>query len=351
MVIEGVAVTIAMFFLIQFYVQLREDLAPHRPFLKVVAIKLVVFLAFWQTFTISILTSATFNVVTPTTTIAYPDLKVGIPSLLLCIEMAIFAFMHLFAFPYQPYKKGTEVSKYPISASGTSSPPMNTIGKNEGGLLGWRALADAMNPWDLVKAFARGMRWLFVGRKHRENDPSYMNGQENDMVLEPARTAYKGDDHLPIANEFRRSKFGMPNVKSNDIPGDEGAGLIAHAQPDPTRRRSDSDGRSISPDRLVGRNPTPGSMMTKGSRGDGDIGMTAPQVEPQPYQSHVVQQPYAPGTQSDAYTEDRRQQRRQQPNPSEQWANSSQPIGNNQVHNALWGERPPPRPRDDANQF
>ena len=48
-VIEGVCVTFAMFCLIQFYIQLRHDLAEHSPFLKVLAIKLVIFLSFWQT--------------------------------------------------------------------------------------------------------------------------------------------------------------------------------------------------------------------------------------------------------------------------------------------------------------
>lgn len=49
MVIEGGCVTVAMYCLIQFYIQLRHDLAEHSPFLKVVAIKLVIFLSFWQT--------------------------------------------------------------------------------------------------------------------------------------------------------------------------------------------------------------------------------------------------------------------------------------------------------------
>ena len=49
MVIEGGCVSIAMYCLIQFYIQLRSDLAEHSPLLKVVAIKLVIFLSFWQT--------------------------------------------------------------------------------------------------------------------------------------------------------------------------------------------------------------------------------------------------------------------------------------------------------------
>lgn len=48
MVIEGAAVSIAMFFLVQFYLQLKTDLAEHKPFLKVLCIKLVIFFSFWQ---------------------------------------------------------------------------------------------------------------------------------------------------------------------------------------------------------------------------------------------------------------------------------------------------------------
>lgn len=47
--ITAVGVTLAMYCLIQFYYQLKGDLTEHRPFLKLVAIKLVIFLSFWQT--------------------------------------------------------------------------------------------------------------------------------------------------------------------------------------------------------------------------------------------------------------------------------------------------------------
>ena len=49
MLIEGVCVTVAMYCLIQFYIQIKDDLAEHKPLLKVSAIKLVIFLSFWQT--------------------------------------------------------------------------------------------------------------------------------------------------------------------------------------------------------------------------------------------------------------------------------------------------------------
>ena len=49
MVIEGACVSVAMYCLLQFYVWLKADLSDHNPGLKIVAIKLVIFLSFWQT--------------------------------------------------------------------------------------------------------------------------------------------------------------------------------------------------------------------------------------------------------------------------------------------------------------
>lgn len=48
-IIQAIAVTIAMYCLIQFYVELKDDLAQYRPLLKLISIKLVIFLSFWQT--------------------------------------------------------------------------------------------------------------------------------------------------------------------------------------------------------------------------------------------------------------------------------------------------------------
>lgn len=45
---EGTAVTIAMYCLIMFYLQIKPDIAEHKPFLKIACIKLVIFFSFWQ---------------------------------------------------------------------------------------------------------------------------------------------------------------------------------------------------------------------------------------------------------------------------------------------------------------
>ena len=38
-----------------------------------------------------------------------------------------------------------------------------------------KAFLDAANPWDIIKAFARGTRWMFIGVKRRREDSSYKN--------------------------------------------------------------------------------------------------------------------------------------------------------------------------------
>ncbi|TGO63067.1 hypothetical protein BOTNAR_0105g00270 [Botryotinia narcissicola] len=390
LVIEGAAVTIAMFCLIQFYIQLRTDLAPHKPFLKVVAIKAVIFLSFWQSFAISILMSSTIGIVTPTKYLAYPDLKIGIPNMLLCIEMAIFSVLHLFAFPWRPYASDAAPVKYPSSPDGGLEP----IGPKQGGPLGIMAFADAMNPWDLVKAFARSMRWLFVGVKHRETDPSYKPASynnENDMSLQSTHsepdTSYKGrNDGLPIANEYRQNTFGS---NKGAMEGEEGVGLIDHAQPNPTNlnhsgyipaaQRYNSEGLDITangarynnPDCLMTNNPSPGSIR----RQENPIGI-AVTGEPEPYLTQVAQTPYVTRpvspysvrqlSEPERFLEQKRAQRaaekaardradqearERSAAPSEQWANSRRPIHPNEppshVHNALWGSQTQAPPNTD----
>ncbi|KAI1877479.1 hypothetical protein JX265_003487 [Neoarthrinium moseri] len=234
LVVESIAVTIAMYCVIQFYVQLKEPLAEHKPFLKVLAIKLVIFLSFWQSSAISVGTS-TLHIVNPSDIMAYPDLKVGIPSLLLCVEMALFSILHLWAFSYKPYVPGAKPTYYPVAdpALGLAARE-NEHGAPQGGPFGLKAFWDALNLWDVVKAFGRGIRWLFVGVKKRHLDPSYSKNNTNHNSLD---TSYpmksypgaKSTDHLPIATEFRQSTFygkNSPLGRRND----ESAGLIDNAQ-------------------------------------------------------------------------------------------------------------------------
>ena len=210
-VIEASAVTIAMYCLIQFYVQIKEDIAQHKPLLKVAAIKLVIFLSFWQTIAISLLTSS--GGVKASDKFQTPDIKIGIPAMLLCIEMAIFAVFHFWAFSWKPY---TLNSKEYMSTTIPGESPQ----AYQGGFLGIKAMIDSMNPWDMIKAIGRAARWLFKGRKHRHHDVSY------DLSRKPSENDATKPSTFNVPTAYSGAR--PPHYPSGDV--EEGATLLANTQ-------------------------------------------------------------------------------------------------------------------------
>lgn len=151
-----------------------------------------------------------------------PDLKYSLPELMINIEMAIFSILHLWAFSWKPYAIANQGVGEVTDFYGNGKVTY------EGGRWGFRALVDAMNPLDLLKAIGRGARWLVVGRKHRMKDPSYQTHHETIGLQSPESgvvdtgTAYQGAGGPVSAG--RTGRYG----------GDEeGAVLLAHAQSNP----------------------------------------------------------------------------------------------------------------------
>ncbi|KUI55202.1 hypothetical protein VP1G_02525 [Cytospora mali] len=293
--IDSVAVTIAMYCVIQFYFQLKNELSAHRPFLKVVAIKGVIFLSFWQSSAISVATSE-FNIISASAKLSYPDISVGLPSLLLCIEMLLFAILHIWAYPWQPYRPDAPAIFYPLPTKDSTMPLQENVHiLPSGGALGGKALWDALNLWDVIKAFVRGMRWLLVGAKKRHEDISYrkdadinMDGKDAAHPLNPygSQTGGRSTDHLPIATQFRRSTFGMNQHTGGREPispvpeehEEEGAGLIAHAQDNPSSREPSP----FDPyDRYLEDQPYESDLGYRGAAGQF-------RQEPQPYASQTM---------------------------------------------------------------
>lgn len=249
---EAVSVTIAMYCLIQFYVQLKDDLAPHRPFLKVLCIKLVIFFCFWQSFVISQLT-AEGGPLKPSDKIAGPDLRIGIPSMLTCVEMAIFAVLHLFAFPWKPYDLGKRHE--PLPQGGDGLPPDTPKAYAHGPA---RALLSALNPWDIMKAFARGLRWLFVGVRHRKDDSSYQTKLES---MSSKDTSYQGPTFAGNGDPAVETTKPSKQAGKEGFDDSDTSALLSHAQSNPYVRQDSStygayDGYR-NPDSLPAA-PTPG---------------------------------------------------------------------------------------------
>ena len=132
--------------------------------------------------------------------------------------MSIFAVMHLFAFPWKEYK----ISADPLTMNGAGY--SGSEAKYKGGPFGLKALADVFNPWDLIKASARGFRWLFVGYKHRTDDVSYQpqNKMDGSNVK---NNSYNGD----VGTELRPSDDGRRGRGTTELGEDDRAGLLRHS--------------------------------------------------------------------------------------------------------------------------
>jgi hypothetical protein len=112
----------------------------------------------------------------------------------------------MFAFSPTGYSSDTKIPvEYPLNPLDAYNSRGKGL-KNRGGFLGVKAILDAANPWDIIKGFARSIRWLVIGRRHREDDPSYKQGGNSVELSHPPRGNYYNP---PITEEFRRSKFGL----------------------------------------------------------------------------------------------------------------------------------------------
>ncbi|KAI0061163.1 DUF300-domain-containing protein [Artomyces pyxidatus] len=103
--IISMSVTIGMYCLLQLYLSVATELAPHKPVLKLFSVKAVVFLTFWQATFLSLLTM--LGVVKDTPYMTADDINIGWGAILECFEMTIFAFVHVKAFSYKPYRPKT----------------------------------------------------------------------------------------------------------------------------------------------------------------------------------------------------------------------------------------------------
>jgi len=120
--------------------------------------------------------------------------------MLLCIEMALFSILHLFAFPWKEY----DIHRSPIVAAESGPSFLPDASSYKGGPFGLRALLDAFNPWDLIKAVVRAFRWLLVGRHNREQDVSYRDATTLDATRPSAAAAglrRKASRYQPLGDD------------------------------------------------------------------------------------------------------------------------------------------------------
>ncbi|OKP13130.1 hypothetical protein PENSUB_1230 [Penicillium subrubescens] len=94
--------------ILRFYTNLKSHMTEHKPLTKLLAFKMVVGLVFLEKkFNMSqiifmILHST--DVLKETSKLTYADVYIGLPTMLICIQMVPFAFFFLFAYSTKPYR-------------------------------------------------------------------------------------------------------------------------------------------------------------------------------------------------------------------------------------------------------
>ena len=176
-VLQSISVGVAMFFVVSFYLELKREPALKRnnPFMKLVCIKLVVFLVFWQGVLLQLCTVA--GIIKDSAWSA-KDIQNGIGALLTCAEMAIFAILHLDAYSYKAYI-GERTPRYHL-------------------------LLDTVNLSDYVLEFWRASRWVLYTRQKRSH-----------IALDPIQSDYA---QLRTTNTAQRGLIGNSTSSTLQTP-------------------------------------------------------------------------------------------------------------------------------------
>ena len=96
--VENLSISYAAYILVLFYVAFKKVLTPYSPVPKFLCIKAVLFLSFWQSVLLALLSR--FNLIHDLGKFTTEDVKTGLNNLCLCIEMLMIAYAHKYAFPY-----------------------------------------------------------------------------------------------------------------------------------------------------------------------------------------------------------------------------------------------------------
>lgn len=184
---------------IRFFMQLRSQLAHHQPMAKFLAFKLVVTLTFLENVSKNPLWNPTLppgiNNVTnraplgpqiifwilrdtgslnAISTLSWADLRIGIPSMLICIEMLPLAAFFHHAYSHRPYVIGSGNVRRPLAGDLEAYEPQSY----SGGPAGLWALVEMWNPMEIVEALRFGLQLKMEERKQQRSQKGWEPARE-----------------------------------------------------------------------------------------------------------------------------------------------------------------------------
>lgn len=149
-IIRSVGVGAAVLAIFRFYGRMKKLMKARRGFAKLVCFKLIVGIRFLQTWIFSILISK--QVIKTSSSFTYGDLTYGIPNALMCVETVLFSAAFWYAFSSTEYGSNAKprIERMPL----------------------WRAVFDALNPYDLLHGIVKAFVLLTGGNMGGKTGPT-----------------------------------------------------------------------------------------------------------------------------------------------------------------------------------
>ncbi|KIW13358.1 hypothetical protein PV08_08546 [Exophiala spinifera] len=155
-VITSLSTSVAINAILQFYINLKGYMTEHRPLLKLMAFKLIVGVVLVEKILFLILTGT--KVLTPSASMTYIDVMMGLPTIVICVQMVPLSFLVLYAYRTKPYEVSDSVSilrvqgYQAVESAGDEEAFMSDFEKRyQGGRWGLRAWARYLNPLQLLR--------------------------------------------------------------------------------------------------------------------------------------------------------------------------------------------------------
>ncbi|GAA5981455.1 hypothetical protein JCM11641_004768 [Rhodosporidiobolus odoratus] len=176
----NLSVSLSLYCLAMFWVATHDDLKPYRPMPKFLCVKGIIFFSFWQSFAVSILVALGWI---KSHRYETEQLSLAIQDTLICFEMPLFAFLHLYAFSYTDYvdKQNVYSGRLPVwwafkDAFGSKDLYLDSVTTLRGTGFSYRTFepaSGALHSEGLIRdrRIAAGLRYSVDGRKYWLNMP------------------------------------------------------------------------------------------------------------------------------------------------------------------------------------
>ncbi|CAI7625221.1 unnamed protein product [Penicillium crustosum] len=150
-IISIISLAMAMINIIGFHSNLKSYMEGQKPMMKLLAFKMVVGLEFLEQIIFMVLDST--GTLEPSATLSYADTIIGLPTLIICLQVVPFAFLFYYAYSIKPYTTlnvncTSNLQDLAVVDSETGNP---RVKRYQGGPLGVYAWLALFNPGELFR--------------------------------------------------------------------------------------------------------------------------------------------------------------------------------------------------------